>query len=91
MDDVRSAILQELGGGVEWRDPPAVSNLRHLHLLERAAASLARAEAAENEAAPEEFVLSDLQQARAALEEITGRRTSDDLLRHIFERFCVGK
>ena len=40
---------------------------------------------------PEEFVLTDLQDARAALEEVTGKRTSDDLLRHIFSRFCIGK
>jgi tRNA U34 5-carboxymethylaminomethyl modifying GTPase MnmE/TrmE len=40
---------------------------------------------------PEEFVLTDLQDARAALEEVTGKRTSEDLLRHIFGRFCVGK
>jgi len=40
---------------------------------------------------PEEFVLADLQEATDCLEEITGRRTTDDLLRHIFERFCVGK
>jgi tRNA U34 5-carboxymethylaminomethyl modifying GTPase MnmE/TrmE len=32
-----------------------------------------------------------LQEARGAFEEITGRRTSDDLLAHIFERFCIGK
>jgi tRNA U34 5-carboxymethylaminomethyl modifying GTPase MnmE/TrmE len=42
-------------------------------------------------AMPEEFVLADLQDARAALEEITGRRTSEELLAHIFTRFCVGK
>ena len=28
---------------------------------------------------------------RAALEEVTGKRTSEDLLRHIFSRFCIGK
>ena len=39
----------------------------------------------------EEFVLADLQDARAALEEITGRRAPDELLAHIFARFCVGK
>ena len=39
----------------------------------------------------EEFVLADLQDARAALEEISGRRTSDDLIAHIFSRFCIGK
>ena len=40
---------------------------------------------------PEELVLADLQDARAALEEITGKRTPEDLLQRIFERFCIGK
>jgi tRNA U34 5-carboxymethylaminomethyl modifying GTPase MnmE/TrmE len=39
----------------------------------------------------EEFVLADLQDARAALEEIAGRRVTDDLLAHIFSKFCIGK
>ena len=38
----------------------------------------------------EEFVLADFQDARAALEEVTGQRTTDDLLAHIFSRFCIG-
>jgi tRNA U34 5-carboxymethylaminomethyl modifying GTPase MnmE/TrmE len=40
---------------------------------------------------PEEFVLADLQSAREALEEVTGKRTADDVLIHIFSRFCIGK
>jgi tRNA U34 5-carboxymethylaminomethyl modifying GTPase MnmE/TrmE len=36
-------------------------------------------------------VLADLQDARSALEEVTGRRTSEDVLRRIFDRFCIGK
>ena len=46
---------------------------------------------ADGQAMPEEFVLADLQDARAALEEITGRRAPEDLLAHIFARFCIGK
>ena len=76
------------------RENGAVTNIRHIDLLRRARAALARAlEAVADPAGPvsEEFLLTDLQEARAAFEEITGRRTSDDLLRHIFSRFCVGK
>ena len=40
---------------------------------------------------PEEFVLADLADARAALEEISGRRATEDLLARIFEKFCIGK
>ena len=73
---------------------PEIINLRHVTLVQRAHDALLRARHAAGEAAapmPEEFVLADLQDARAALEEIAGRRTPDDLLEHIFARFCVGK
>jgi tRNA modification GTPase len=76
------------------REVPAVTNMRHVALLERALASRARARGAAlagAEGLSEEFVLADLQQARQALEEVTGRRTPDDLLAHIFSRFCIGK
>jgi tRNA modification GTPase len=76
------------------RDRADITNVRHIALVERAHAALQRARSAsmtDTGAMPEEFVLADLQDARAALEEITGRRTSDELLAHIFTRFCVGK
>jgi tRNA modification GTPase len=76
------------------RDPPAITNVRHAALLERAGEALIRAKQAavsSERPLPEEFVLVDLQEARGALEEITGRRTSDDVLAHIFGRFCIGK
>lgn len=92
MDALRAAVVGKLGGGEERRDAPAISNVRHIALLEAARASLERAEQASSTGGtPEEFVLVDLQQARAAFEEITGTRTTDDLLEHIFERFCIGK
>jgi tRNA U34 5-carboxymethylaminomethyl modifying GTPase MnmE/TrmE len=36
-------------------------------------------------------VLTDLQAARARFDEVVGTRTSEDVLQHIFERFCIGK
>jgi tRNA modification GTPase len=76
-------------------DRPAITNVRHLALLEQAQASLARARQASidegGRSMSEEFVLADLQGARDALEAITGRRTTDDVLAHIFARFCIGK
>jgi tRNA modification GTPase len=75
-------------------DRPAITNVRHIALVQRAHDALIRARAAalaSGGALSEEFVLADLQVARAALEEIAGRRTPDDVLEHIFARFCVGK
>ncbi len=93
MDALRRAIVAALTDREELRDPPALSNARHIGLLEGVMTHLLRAAdaAAAGVDTPEEFLLTDLQQARTALEEITGRRTSDDVLRHIFERFCIGK
>jgi tRNA modification GTPase len=76
------------------RDPPEITNVRHVALVEQAGEALQRARSvvlAENGSFSEEFVLADLQQARGCLEEIAGRRTTDDVLAHIFSRFCVGK
>jgi tRNA modification GTPase len=75
-------------------DRPQITNTRHIALLGKAQEALGRARAAalaDGRSLSEEFVLADLQLARAALEEITGKRTSDDVLAHIFERFCIGK
>jgi tRNA modification GTPase len=75
-------------------DRPAITNLRHITLVERAAQALERARDAALEdggSLPEEFVLADLQEARTALEEITGKRAPDEVLSHIFSRFCIGK
>ena len=73
------------------RDTPAVTNIRHADLLARAAAALRRAAAAAAAGTPEEFVAADVSEARGRLEEITGARTSDDVLHAIFDRFCIGK
>jgi tRNA modification GTPase len=95
-ETLRGQIRAALEGAatVAQRDSAAVTNVRHAALLDRARQSLGRACAAvENPGGPvaEEFVLTDLQDARAALEEVTGKRTSEDVLRHIFSRFCIGK
>jgi tRNA modification GTPase len=91
LDDVRQAIVGVLAGGEPRRDAPAITNVRHVELLNRASAALARAATAARQRTPEEFVLTDLHEARAALEEVTGGRTADDTLAAIFSRFCIGK
>ena len=73
------------------RDTPAVTNLRHVTLLESAREALVRARDAAADGAPEELIAADLAEARVTIEEITGRRTADDTLAAIFARFCIGK
>ncbi len=75
------------------RDRPAISNLRHITLVRHAHEAICRAidAATAGGGLPEEFLLADLQQAQAALDEVSGKRAPEDLLEHIFSRFCVGK
>jgi tRNA modification GTPase len=92
MEALRKRILSALDVDL-LPDRAGITNVRHVALVERAEASLVRAFSASADARPasEEFILADLQDARAALEEVTGKRTSDELLSHIFSRFCIGK
>jgi tRNA modification GTPase len=76
------------------RDRPAMTNVRHIEQVDRAHQALGRARAAvlaKGASLSEEFVLADLGEARAAFEAISGRRAPEDLLEHIFSRFCIGK
>ena len=91
LDGLRLAIVRALGGAEPTRDLPAISNIRHVTLLQEARVFLDRGRAAARAGASEEFVAADLQQARERFDEVVGRRTPDDVLRHIFERFCIGK
>ena len=93
MDALRARIVAALDGDM-LRDRPAMTNVRHIALVERAHAALLGARASLEGSGPalsEEFLLADLQAARTALEEVSGRRAPEDLLEHIFTRFCVGK
>jgi tRNA modification GTPase len=93
LEELREKIASALG--VETRrERPSITNLRHLTLMENASEALTRARDALVErggSLSEEFLIVDLQTARNAIEEVSGKRAPEDLLAHIFSRFCIGK
>jgi tRNA modification GTPase len=94
VDELRAALRAALDVVEPLRDAPVVTNVRHDALLRRTREALQRAIdnlAEAGESASEELVLADLGDARQAFEEVTGRRTTEDVLKRIFERFCIGK
>lgn len=91
MDRLRQTIATTLVGDERLRDTVGVSNVRHIELLERVSEAVERARGGAAAGAPEEFLLADIRDAIEALEEITGKRSSDDVLQAIFSRFCIGK
>jgi tRNA modification GTPase len=91
LDELRKTIVASLSGHEDLRDTPMVSNQRHLQCAQTARDAVARASVAIEAGATEEIVLAELWDARQALETLTGRRTADDVLAHIFSHFCIGK
>ncbi len=94
LDDVRRDIAGILmapePAGAE-ADTVAITNVRHMALMEDARQHLQCALTALEDRTPEEFVLIDLQAARRKFDDVVGVRTQADVIAHIFERFCIGK
>ena len=80
--------LLEAAGWQAAGEGAFMARARHLDALGRAASHLAAARAA---AAQLELFAEELRLAQAALSEITGEFTADDLLGEIFSKFCIGK
>jgi tRNA modification GTPase len=91
LGSLRRALVGALSGEEDTTEAPRVSNVRHIGLLEGADVCVCRAMAQARARAPEELLLADIHEARAALDEVVGRRTSDDVLASIFAEFCIGK
>jgi tRNA modification GTPase len=91
MDELRARIVGEMSGSELWRDTPTLTNIRHITLIESAREAVDLARAALESGATEELLLIDLHEARHRLEEVTGHRGAEDVLRHIFSTFCIGK
>lgn len=83
---VKAVALRDNASGARW-----LLNARHADALRRAHAALQNAWGAGQRRDYEECVALELKTALAALGEIVGETTTDDLLSQIFSRFCVGK
>jgi tRNA modification GTPase len=71
--------------------PVAITNLRQRSALQRTENALRHAAESLREGFAAEFVAVDLNEAREALEEITGLINNEDILDKIFSNFCIGK
>ena len=84
---LRDKLLQAAG----WQaagEGTFMARARHLDALGRAATHLAAARQATDQL---ELFAEELRLAQAALSEITGEFSADDLLGEIFSKFCIGK
>ncbi len=91
VDTLRKALRSTVDTEGLYRGEVVVSNMRHFDALSRAHFALSAALSALAMGVSEELLSEDIRSAIDALAEITGRITSDDILKNIFATFCIGK
>ncbi|MFN3715642.1 MAG: tRNA uridine-5-carboxymethylaminomethyl(34) synthesis GTPase MnmE [Thiobacillus sp.] len=87
VDALRERLLHAAGWQIAG-EGRFIARARHLHALSRAAQHLEAGRAAASQL---ELFAEELRLAQAALGEITGAFSADDLLGEIFGSFCIGK
>lgn len=87
----KAAAARLLGGSHARTELLASSSVRCRNSLERALGCLQRALAAANQQLGDELLSVELRTALQELAEVLGEVCTDDLLDHIFSRFCIGK
>ena len=91
IDKLRNALRSTIDTEGLYRGDVVVSNMRHFEALSRAHTSLQAALSALNMGISDELLTEDIRSAINALAEITGRITSEDILKNVFSHFCIGK
>ena len=90
--ELRTAIVAAVAGAEGGlRESAMLTNLRQHQAVEQALRGLDAAQAAVAVGIPHEMLLLDLYESLRGLDALTGATTSEDVLRLIFSRFCIGK
>ena len=93
LEALQEALVAQVRGSALENTASAtiVTNVRHARALETAAAHLAAVQAGLDTGRGTELLAADLRHSLAALGEITGEISYEDLLTSIFTEFCIGK
>lgn len=89
LSELREAISEALFDGFD--ESHLITNLRHKEALKKTALQIDNAMTNLREGGEEEIIAYDLNQALNSISEITGERTTEEMLDAIFASFCIGK
>jgi tRNA modification GTPase len=90
IDELKQA-LRELLIAVPTEPEIVLTNVRHKAALERSIGGLSAAVTSLDHRVPAELVALELAEAKRGLEEVVGMVDNEDILEHIFTKFCIGK
>lgn len=82
---------QYLSGTVSDNSELIITNIRHRDLLSESRESLCQVINSIDSCMPEDFFTIDLVNAYECLGRIIGEEVSDDVIKEVFEKFCMGK
>lgn len=92
VDSVKDRIIELVGlGEVKLDDRPLLSKLRHKQALEQAISALEDFISGLTAGKSEDLLAVDLRSSLDSLGIISGKNVSDEVIRGIFEQFCIGK
>ncbi len=92
LEDLRGALIHLVTTDLSFgEEDVCITNLRHKECLMKAQVAMDSGKASLDQNVSHEFIAFDIREAAAALAEITGELTSEEVLNHIFSRFCIGK
>lgn len=91
VEELRRAIVQAVGAGLVGNESGMLTSLRQHQAVQAGIAGAERARAAVEVGIPHEMVLLDMYEGLRGLDALTGATTTEDVLRVVFSRFCIGK
>jgi tRNA modification GTPase len=91
IEALKEELLKRVRLQEQGEDDVMISNLRHVEALQKTQEALGRVLHGLDHPISSDFLAMDIRQALHHLGEITGEVTTDDLLEHIFSKFCIGK
>ncbi len=92
INELKQAIFNlTLKSGIDSREGVLITNLRHKTAIDNTIAALTQAIHCLRDATPIEITALELRNALNHIGEITGIVTPNDILKKIFNNFCIGK
>ena len=91
IDSLAEQIGRVIGPLPQAGQGEILTNARQAEAVSRALEAITAAREAAEDGVTPDAVLTGVEEAMAALGELTGKTVRDDVVTRIFERFCVGK